>query len=66
MVKYLDNCCDANRDDALEAEALLYAVEAAGACADEFKAQKIKDALDKIIALSTNSCTICKTTKCNC
>ena len=65
-LKYLDNCCDANRDDALEAEALLNAVEAAGACADEFKAQKIKDALDKIIALSTNSCTICKTTKCNC
>ena len=65
-LKYLEECCDANRDNALEAEALLFAVEAAGACADEFSAGKIKEALDKILAIGSSSCNPCKTTKCKC
>lgn len=65
-LKYLDNCCEANRDNALEAEALLFAVEAAGACADEFSAGKIKEALDKILTIGSSSCNLCKSTKCKC
>ena len=65
-LKYLDNCCGSNRDEALEAEALLFAVEAAGACADEFSAGKIKEALDKILTIGSSSCNLCKSTKCKC
>tara|TARA_R110000744_G_scaffold198170_2_gene317389 strand:+ start:437 stop:1120 length:684 start_codon:yes stop_codon:yes gene_type:complete len=65
-LKYLDNCCGSNRDEALEAEALLFAVEAAGACADEFSAGKIKEALDKILTIGSSSCNLCNSTKCKC
>lgn len=65
-LKYLNNCCSSNRDEALEAEALLFAVEAAGACADEFSAGKIKEALDKILTIGSSSCNLCKSTKCKC
>jgi hypothetical protein len=65
-LKYLNNCCGSNRDNALEAEALLYAVEAAAACADEFNASRIKESLDRIIALSSGKCNLCKSTKCKC
>jgi len=65
-LKYLANCCGSNRDAALEAEALLYAVEAAGACADEFNASRIKESLDKIMSLSSNKCLLCKSSTCKC
>ena len=65
-LKYLESCCGSSKETALEAEALLYAVEAAGACADEFSAGKIKEALDKILALGSGSCNLCNATKCKC
>tara|TARA_B110000046_G_scaffold63895_1_gene71364 strand:+ start:1848 stop:2531 length:684 start_codon:yes stop_codon:yes gene_type:complete len=65
-LKYLNNCCSSNKNEALEAEALLFAVEAAGACADEFSAGKIKEALDKILTIGSSSCNLCKSTKCKC
>ena len=42
-LKYLNDCCSANREKALEAEALLFAVEAAASCADEYNASRIKE-----------------------
>ena len=65
-LKYLNNCCSSNKNEALEAEALLFAVEAAGACADEFSAGKIKEALDKILTIGSSSCNLCNSTKCKC
>lgn len=65
-LKYLNNCCGSNRDNALEAEALLYAVEAAAACSDEFNASRIKESLDKITALSSGNCSLCNSSKCKC
>lgn len=65
-LKYLNNCCSANKQNALEAEALLHAVNAAAACADEFNAVKIKTALDKILTISTGSCNVCSSSKCKC
>ena len=65
-LKYLNNCCGSNRDSALEAEALLFAVQAAASCADEFNASRIKESLDRIITLSSGKCNLCKSTKCKC
>jgi hypothetical protein len=65
-LKYLNNCCSANRDKALEAEALLFAVEAAAACADEYNASRIKETLDKILALDSDKCNVCEHSKCKC
>lgn len=65
-LKYLNDCCSANRDKALEAEALLFSVEAAAACADEYNASRIKEALDKILALDSDKCNVCKHSKCKC
>lgn len=65
-LKYLNDCCSANREKALEAEALLFAVEAAAACADEYNASRIKGALDKILTLDSDKCNICKHSKCKC
>lgn len=63
---YLKDCCSANKDKALEAEALLYAVEASAACADEFNASRIQEALAKIIELDSGKCNVCQTSKCKC
>tara|TARA_R100001463_G_scaffold100934_1_gene155377 strand:- start:1585 stop:2265 length:681 start_codon:yes stop_codon:yes gene_type:complete len=65
-LKYLNDCCSANRDKALEAEALLFSVEAAAACADEYNASRIKEALDKILLLDSDKCNVCKHSKCKC
>jgi hypothetical protein len=63
---YLNDCCSANKDKALEAEALLYAIDAAAACADEFNASRIQEALAKIIELDSSKCNVCQTSKCKC
>tara|TARA_R100001509_G_C4836195_1_gene204957 strand:+ start:307 stop:1008 length:702 start_codon:yes stop_codon:yes gene_type:complete len=65
-LKYLNDCCHANREKALEAEALLFAVEAAAACADEYNASRIKSALDKILTLDSDKCNVCEHSKCKC
>lgn len=65
-LKYLNDCCSANKNKALEAEALLFSVEAAAACADEYNASRIKEALDKILALDSDKCNVCKHSKCKC
>ena len=65
-LKYLNDCCSANRDKALEAEALLFSVEAAASCADEYNASRIKEALDKILLLDSDKCNVCKHSKCKC
>ena len=65
-LEYLENCCGSSKENALEAEALLFAIEAAGACADEFSAGKIKEALDKVLTIGSGSCNLCNATKCKC
>jgi hypothetical protein len=65
-LKYLNDCCGSNKHNALEAEALLFAVQAAASCADEYNASRIKDALDKIIALDSSKCNVCQHSKCKC
>lgn len=65
-LKYLNDCCSANRDKALEADALLFSVEAAASCADEYNASRIKEALDKILALDSDNCNVCTHSKCKC
>ena len=63
---YLNNCCASNKEKALEAEALLFAIDAAAACADEFNASRIQEALAKIIELDSSKCNVCQTSKCKC
>jgi hypothetical protein len=65
-LKYLNECCSSNRDKALEADALLFSVEAAAECADEYNASRIKEALDRILALDSDNCNVCKHSKCKC
>jgi len=63
---YLNDCCASNKEKALEAEALLFAIDAAAACADEFNASRIQEALAKIIELDSSKCNVCQTSKCKC
>jgi hypothetical protein len=63
-LKYIKGCCS-DLEQALEAQALLYAVEAAAACGDEFNADSILKSLHKILSLEKN-CSPCKSNSCKC
>jgi hypothetical protein len=64
-LKYLKECCPSTAEKALEAEALLLAVEAAASCGDEFNANSILNSLQKIMNLG-KGCAKCPPSNCKC